>query len=186
MGKRLSKIYTRTGDDGTTGLGDGTRTLKESARIEAIGEVDELNSCLGVLLAEDLEAEMRTKLEDIQHDLFDLGGDLSIPGRASMNQVQVVRLEKQLDDYNNGLPSLKEFILPGGIRAASLCHVARAVSKRALSRRNFLRAGAVSAASAGWPGRLRPTPGAGRPDRDGRTRRDRSCRSSRSCGCRAR
>ena len=131
MGKRLSKIYTRTGDDGTTGLGDGTRTLKESARIEAIGEVDELNSCLGVLLAEDLEAEMRTKLEDIQHDLFDLGGDLSIPGRASMNQVQVVRLEKQLDDYNNGLPSLKEFILPGGIRAASLCHVARAVCRRA-------------------------------------------------------
>jgi cob(I)alamin adenosyltransferase len=131
MGKRLTKIYTRTGDDGTTGLGDGTRTLKESVRIEAIGEVDELNSCLGVLLAENIEAEMRAKLEDIQHDLFDLGGDLSIPGRSSMNGAQVSRLEKQLDDYNSDLPPLKEFILPGGTRAASLCHVARTVCRRA-------------------------------------------------------
>jgi cob(I)alamin adenosyltransferase len=131
MGKRLTKIYTRTGDDGTTGLGDGTRTLKIGVRIEAIGEVDELNSCIGVLLAENLEAGVRAKLEDIQHDLFDLGGDLSIPGRASMNGTQVSRLEKQLDDYNNDLPALKEFILPGGTRAASLCHVARTVCRRA-------------------------------------------------------
>lgn len=131
MGKRLTKIYTRTGDDGTTGLGDGTRSFKESLRIEAIGTVDELNSFIGLLLAEDLEQEVRAKLEDIQHDLFDLGGDLSIPGRSSMNAAQVSRLEKQLDGYNNTLPALKEFILPGGTRAAALCHVARAVCRRA-------------------------------------------------------
>ena len=131
MGKRLTRIYTRTGDDGTTGLGDGTRSFKESLRIEAIGTVDELNSFIGLLLTEDLEQEVRAKLEDIQHDLFDLGGDLSIPGRASMNAAQVSRLEKQLDGYNNTLPALKEFILPGGTRAASLCHVARAVCRRA-------------------------------------------------------
>lgn len=131
MGKRLTKIYTRTGDDGTTGLGDGTRSAKESLRIEAIGTVDELNSCIGVLLAEDLEEGMRLKLENIQHDLFDLGGDLSIPGRVSMSEAHVGRLEKQLDEYNLTLPALKEFILPGGARAAALCHVARAVCRRA-------------------------------------------------------
>lgn len=131
MGKRLTKIYTRTGDDGTTGLGDGTRSSKESLRIEAVGTVDELNSFIGVLLAENLEEDARVKLEDIQHDLFDLGGDLSIPGRASMTEAQVVRLEKQLDGYNSALPALKEFILPGGTRTASLCHVARTVCRRA-------------------------------------------------------
>lgn len=131
MGKRLTKIYTRTGDDGTTGLGDGTRSAKEGVRIEAIGTVDELNSCIGVLLAEGLEEEVRIKLENIQHDLFDLGGDLSIPGRASMSEAQVSRLEKELDDYNVTLPALKEFILPGGARTAALCHVARAVCRRA-------------------------------------------------------
>src|SRR5687768_3727061 len=131
MAKRLTKIYTRTGDDGTTGLGDGTRSVKDSLRIEAIGTVDELNSFIGVLIAENPAEEVRTKLEDIQHDLFDLGGDLSIPGRASMSEAQVSRLEKQLDDYNISLAALKEFILPGGTRAASLCHVARAVSRRA-------------------------------------------------------
>ena len=131
MAKRLTKIYTRTGDDGTTGLGDGTRSVKDSLRIEAIGTVDELNSFIGVLIAENPAEEVRTKLEDIQHDLFDLGGDLSIPGRASMSEAQVSRLEKQLDDYNVSLVALKEFILPGGTRAASLCHVARAVSRRA-------------------------------------------------------
>lgn len=131
MAKRLTKIYTRTGDDGTTGLGDGTRSVKDSLRIEAIGTVDELNSFIGVLIAEKPSEEVRTKLEDIQHDLFDLGGDLSIPGRASMSEAQVSRLEKQLDDYNISLAALKEFILPGGTRAASLCHVARAVSRRA-------------------------------------------------------
>jgi cob(I)alamin adenosyltransferase len=131
MAKRLTKIYTRTGDDGSTGLGDGTRSVKESLRIEAIGAVDELNSFIGVLIAENPEEEVRSKLEDIQHDLFDLGGDLSIPGRASMSEAQVSRLEKQLDDYNISLAALKEFILPGGTRAASLCHVARAVCRRA-------------------------------------------------------
>jgi cob(I)alamin adenosyltransferase len=131
MAKRLTKIYTRTGDDGTTGLGDGTRSVKDSLRIEAIGTVDELNSFIGVLIAENPAEEVRTKLEDIQHDLFDLGGDLSIPGRSSMSEAQVSRLEKQLDDYNISLVALKEFILPGGTRAASLCHVARAISRRA-------------------------------------------------------
>lgn len=131
MGKRLTRIYTRTGDDGTTGLGDGTRIGKESLRIEAIGTVDELNSCVGVLLAEPLENEVRTELEDIQHELFDLGGDLSIPGRISMDEAQVRRLEQQLDAYNTRLAPLKEFILPGGARAASLCHVARAICRRA-------------------------------------------------------
>lgn len=131
MGKRLTRIYTRTGDDGTTGLGDGTRASKESLRIEAIGTVDELNSFVGLLLAEAPGDEMSAKLEDIQHDLFDLGGDLSIPGRVTINATQVNRLEKQLDDYNAVLPALREFILPGGTRAASLCHVARAVCRRA-------------------------------------------------------
>lgn len=131
MGKRLTKIYTRTGDDGTTGLGDGTRSAKESLRIEAIGTVDELNSCIGVLLAENIEEGVRIKLENIQHDLFDLGGDLSIPGRSSMSEAQVSRLENQLDEYNSTLTTLKEFILPGGARAAALCHVARAVCRRA-------------------------------------------------------
>jgi cob(I)alamin adenosyltransferase len=131
MAKRLTKIYTRTGDDGTTGLGDGTRSIKDGLRIEAIGTVDELNSFMGVLLAENLEEEVRNNLEDIQHDLFDLGGDLSIPGRVTMSEAQVSRLEKQLDDYNAPLTALKEFILPGGTRTASLCHVARAVCRRA-------------------------------------------------------
>ena len=131
MANRLTKIYTRTGDDGSTGLGDGARTAKESARIEAIGAVDELNSCIGVLLAETLEAGVRGKLEDIQHNLFDLGGDLSIPGRVSMSQAQITRLENQLDEYNTTLPALKEFILPGGTRAAALCHVARVTCRRA-------------------------------------------------------
>ncbi|SEL56194.1 cob(I)yrinic acid a,c-diamide adenosyltransferase [Nitrosovibrio tenuis] len=131
MGKRLTKVYTRTGDDGTTGLGDGSRTHKDSPRIEAIGTVDELNSHLGVLLAEDLEKDVRLKLENIQHDLFDLGGDLSIPGRVTLAKTQVARLEKDLDEYNSTLEALKEFILPGGARAAALCHVARSVSRRA-------------------------------------------------------
>jgi cob(I)alamin adenosyltransferase len=131
MGKRLTKIYTRTGDDGTTGLGDGTRSAKEDVRIEAIGTVDELNSCIGVLLAEGLEEDVRIKLQNIQHDLFDLGGDLSIPGRASMSETQVSRLEKELDEYNATLAALKEFILPGGARTAALCHVARTVCRRA-------------------------------------------------------
>lgn len=131
MGNRLTRIYTRTGDDGTTGLGDGSRCGKESLRIEAIGAVDELNSSIGVLLAENLEEALRAKLENIQHDLFDLGGDLSIPGRLTMGEAQVARLEQQLDEYNNNLPALRDFILPGGVRSAALCHVARAISRRA-------------------------------------------------------
>lgn len=131
MGKRLTKIYTRTGDDGTTGLSDGKRSGKESLRIEAIGAVDELNSCIGVLLADELEKDARNKLQNIQHDLFDLGGDLSISGRVSIENAHVKRLEKELDEYNASLAPLKEFILPGGSRAAALCHVARAVCRRA-------------------------------------------------------
>src|SRR5690242_5003804 len=114
MGKRLTKVYTRTGDDGTTGLGNGSRVAKDSPRIDAIGAVDELNSYLGVLLAEDIEKDVRLKLENIQHDLFDLGGDLSIPGRVSLDSAQVARLERELDEYNATLEALKEFILPGG------------------------------------------------------------------------
>jgi cob(I)alamin adenosyltransferase len=131
VGNRLTRIYTRTGDDGTTGLGDGSRCGKESLRIEAIGAVDELNSSIGVLLAESLEEVLRGQLENIQHDLFDLGGDLSTPGRLTMSEAQVVRLEQQLDEYNNELPALKDFILPGGVRPAALCHVARTISRRA-------------------------------------------------------
>jgi cob(I)alamin adenosyltransferase len=131
MGNRLTRIYTRTGDDGTTGLGDGSRCGKESLRIEAIGTVDELNSSIGVLLAEDLEEVLRFRLQDIQHDLFDLGGDLSIPGRLTMGEPHVNRLEQQLDEYNGSLLALRDFILPGGVRPAALCHVARAISRRA-------------------------------------------------------
>jgi cob(I)alamin adenosyltransferase len=131
MGKRLTRIYTRTGDDGTTGLGNGVRTGKESLRIEAIGTVDELNSNIGVLLSGSLQDDIRNRLENVQHDLFDLGGDLSIPGRVSMSETHVTRLEKELDEYNASLAPLKEFILPGGAALAATCHVARCVSRRA-------------------------------------------------------
>lgn len=131
MGHRLSKIYTRTGDTGETGLGDGTRTPKDSPRVHALGEVDELNSAIGVLLAEELPQGMRAALSGIQHDLFDLGGEVCIPGHTSMNESQVARLETLLDRYNSDLAPLKEFILPGGTRAASLAHLARTVCRRA-------------------------------------------------------
>lgn len=131
MGKRLTRIYTRTGDDGTTGLGNGVREGKDSLRIEAIGTVDELNSHIGVLLSGRLEDVTRNRLENIQHDLFDLGGDLSIPARVSMSEEQVTRLEKELDEYNSVLPPLKEFILPGGAPLAAACHLARTVCRRA-------------------------------------------------------
>ena len=131
MGFRLSKIYTRTGDDGTTGLGDGARVPKQCARIEALGAVDELNSQLGVLLAEsDLPADMRALLTQIQHELFELGGELSIPNYIRITAAMVTRLEQQLDVLNDAMPPLKEFILPGGSRCAALCHVARAVCRR--------------------------------------------------------
>ncbi|MDR2189271.1 MAG: cob(I)yrinic acid a,c-diamide adenosyltransferase [Azonexus sp.] len=130
-GNRLSKIVTRTGDDGTTGLGDGSRAAKDSLRIDAIGEVDELNSLLGVLLAEDLPESVRAALHDIQHDLFDLGGELCLPGVAVIQDTQVARLEQQVEQFNAVLPMLKEFILPGGSRQAALAHLARAVCRRA-------------------------------------------------------
>ena len=131
MGHRLSKIYTKTGDDGITGLGDGTRIEKCSPRLEAIGEIDELNCCLGLLLAENLPPELTAALFDIQHDLFDFGGELSIPGTRLLTESAVEKLEKWIDLYNAGIPPLKEFVLPGGNRAAACCHLARAVCRRA-------------------------------------------------------
>ena len=132
MGNRLSKIYTRTGDDGTTGLGDGTRLPKDSPRVEAYGTVDELNSSIGVLLAapELPEAVVRC-LTGVQHELFDLGGELCIPGHRVISAAQVARLEAALDGFNDALPPLKEFILPGGGPAAAACHLARTVARRA-------------------------------------------------------
>ncbi|TAK53484.1 MAG: cob(I)yrinic acid a,c-diamide adenosyltransferase [Gammaproteobacteria bacterium] len=132
MGNRLSKIYTRTGDDGTTGLGDGSRVAKDDARIEACGAVDECNSAIGVVLAvPGLPAAVREALVAIQHELFDLGGELSVPGYRAIADAQVLRLEQSLDELNADLPPLREFILPGGGAAAAACHVARAVCRRA-------------------------------------------------------
>ena len=139
MGKRLSKIYTRTGDDGTTGLGDGSRTPKDSARVEAYGTVDEANSLIGLLLAEDsVPDSIRESLTEVQHDLFELGGELCIPGHSAINDEDVSRLEADLDAHNADLPALKEFILPGGGKAAAACHVARTVVRRAERRSKTL------------------------------------------------
>lgn len=131
MANRLSTITTRTGDDGTTGLGDGTRVPKDHARVNAMGDVDELNSSLGVLLAEPLPDEIRGLLTDIQHDLFDLGGELSIPGFELLNTGRLAALDQAIAQWNSGLPRLAEFILPGGCRASALAHVARTVARRA-------------------------------------------------------
>lgn len=131
MGHRLSKIVTRTGDAGTTGLGDGSRVAKDSARIDAIGAVDELNSTVGVLLAEVLPPAVAACLIEVQHDLFDLGGELSIPGSNTISEAQVTRLEEAVARFNADLAPLKEFILPGGTRAAAYAHVARTVCRRA-------------------------------------------------------
>jgi cob(I)alamin adenosyltransferase len=139
MGNRLSKIYTKTGDDGTTGLGDGTRVAKDSARVAAYGTVDELNSTIGVVLAQadlektDLEVNVavREALVQIQHDLFDLGGELCIPGMEMIHDADIDRLETTLDGFNADLPALKDFILPGGGMAAASCHIARTVCRRA-------------------------------------------------------
>jgi cob(I)alamin adenosyltransferase len=132
MGNRLSKIYTRTGDDGTTGLGDGGRVVKESLRVEAYGSVDEANSALGMVLAvAGLPEAVRRCLTEVQHDLFDLGGELCIPGHRMITPAHVERLEAELDGFNDTLPPLQEFILPGGGAAAAACHLARAVSRRA-------------------------------------------------------
>ena len=131
MGNRLTKIYTRTGDAGTTGLADGSRVAKDAARVEALGTVDELNSVIGLLLCEDIPAEACACLSDVQHDLFDLGGELSVPGHTIISAAHCKRLENALDAFNADLPALKDFILPGGSRAASLAHLARTVCRRA-------------------------------------------------------
>jgi cob(I)alamin adenosyltransferase len=131
MGKRLTRIYTRTGDRGDTGLADGSRVSKDSPRIAAIGDVDELNSALGALLAEALSESVRAALEPVQHDLFDLGGELSVPGHSIIADAHVARLERELDALNAKLLPLREFILPGGSRGAASAHLARAVCRRA-------------------------------------------------------
>ena len=139
MGNRLSKIYTRTGDDGTTGLGDGSRVQKDSLRVEAYGTVDEANSAIGVVLAVDsVPADVRTCLTDVQHDLFELGGELCIPGHAAVTDEFVDRLESSLDGFNEHLPMLKEFILPGGGTATAACHLARTIVRRAERRASTL------------------------------------------------
>ena len=149
MGNRLSKIYTRTGDDGSTGLGDGTRVSKDSARVCAYGTVDEANSAIGVVLAQTLPDAVRDDLVAIQHQLFDLGGELCIPGHAAIFDADVTRLETTLDRYNADLPPLRDFILPGGGAAAAFCHVARTVTRRAereavtLSRHDAVRPEAI-------------------------------------------
>jgi cob(I)alamin adenosyltransferase len=149
VGNRLSKIYTRTGDDGTTGLGDGTRVAKDSARVDAYGTVDELNSAIGIVLACEIPERVREVLVQVQHDLFDLGGELCIPGMAMVDAADVERLEQVLDAFNEDLPALKDFILPGGGMAAAQCHLARTICRRAeraavtLARHESVRAEAV-------------------------------------------
>jgi len=131
MGNRLSKITTRTGDDGTTGLADNTRVGKDHPRVEAMGEVDEINSQLGLLLTESLHDEIRALLTQIQHQLFDLGGELAMPEFSGITATKLTVLDEAIERYNSGLPPLKEFVLPGGSRAAALAHVCRAVCRRA-------------------------------------------------------
>ncbi len=149
VGNRLSKIYTRTGDDGSTGLGDGTRVGKDSARVDAYGTVDELNSALGVVLACEIPDAVRASLTRVQHELFNLGGELCIPGMAMVHDADIERLEQELDAFNADLPVLKEFILPGGGMAAAHGHLARTIARRAersvihLSRSESVRGEAV-------------------------------------------
>ena len=131
MANRLTRIVTRTGDTGETGLADGSRVAKDAPRVEAMGDIDELNSCLGVLLAEPLPDEVRACLAGVQNDLFDLGGELSVPGHAILADAHVARLDTALQVFNATLPALKDFILPGGSRVAALAHVARTVCRRA-------------------------------------------------------
>ncbi|KAA8919165.1 MULTISPECIES: cob(I)yrinic acid a,c-diamide adenosyltransferase [Xanthomonas] len=149
MGNRLSKIYTRTGDDGSTGLGDGNRVGKDSARVAAYGTVDEANSAIGVVLACPLAEDVRQLLTAIQHQLFDLGGELCIPGHAAIHAADIDALERHLDRYNDTLPPLQDFILPAGGEAAARCHLARTIVRRAeretvaLSRQDAVRPEAV-------------------------------------------
>jgi len=131
MGNRLSKIYTRTGDDGSTGLGDGARVSKDSARVCAYGTVDEANSAIGVVLACEIPEDVRNVLVAVQHQMFDLGGELCIPGHSAIFDADIDRLEKHLDKFNADLPPLKDFILPGGGLAAAHCHLARTITRRA-------------------------------------------------------
>ncbi|HEX5754897.1 MAG TPA: cob(I)yrinic acid a,c-diamide adenosyltransferase [Arenimonas sp.] len=131
MGNRLSKIYTRTGDDGSTGLGDGSRVGKDSLRVAAYGTVDEANSAIGLVLAGEIPTPVRELLVAVQHQLFDLGGELCIPGHAAIFAADIERLEQQLDAFNADLPALKDFILPGGGIAAAHCHLARTICRRA-------------------------------------------------------
>lgn len=131
MGNRLSRIYTRTGDDGTTGLGDGSRVAKDSARVTAFGTVDEANSAIGLVLACRLPPDVDALLTAVQHQLFDLGGELCIPGHAAIQDADIERLEQHMDHYNAALPPLREFILPGGGEAAARCHLARTIVRRA-------------------------------------------------------
>lgn len=131
MGNRLSKIYTRTGDGGTTGLGDGTRVAKDSLRVQAMGDVDELNAVIGILLTEPVSDNIRAALTDIQHDLFNLGGEICMPNVEIMKTDRTNALETLLDQFNDALTPLAEFILPGGCRAAAHCHLARTICRRA-------------------------------------------------------
>ena len=131
MGHRLSKITTRTGDAGDTGLGDGTRVAKHNPRIAALGDLDELNSAIGLVLAEEVPPELREALGEVQQDLFDLGGEVSIPGHSMLKEERILALEGYLESWNAGLAPLKEFILPGGTRAAAVAHLARTVCRRA-------------------------------------------------------
>ena len=131
MANRLSKIYTRTGDDGTTGLGDGTRVQKDSLRVDAMGDVDELNSVIGLMLTEAVPDILIDLLTQVQHDLFNLGGEICIPDYVILSQANIDNLEEAIDTLNDDLAPLKEFILPGGTKAASFCHLARTVCRRA-------------------------------------------------------
>lgn len=131
MGNRLSKIYTRTGDDGTTGLGDGSRINKDSLRVEAMGDVDELNAVIGMMMTEAVPDILVDMLTQIQHDLFNLGGEICIPGYVILQQSRIEDLEKSIDTLNDDLEPLKEFILPGGTKTAAYCHLARTVCRRA-------------------------------------------------------
>lgn len=131
MANRLSKIYTRTGDDGTTGLGDGTRVAKDSLRVDAMGDVDELNSIIGLMLTENVPEILTDLLTQVQHDLFNLGGEICIPDYVILQQANIDNLEEAIDTLNDDLAPLKEFILPGGTKAASFCHLARTVCRRA-------------------------------------------------------
>jgi cob(I)alamin adenosyltransferase len=131
MGHRLSKIVTRTGDDGTTGLGDGTRVGKDSLRVVVMGDIDELNSALGCALADKMPDHVDAMLRGIQHDLFDLGGEICIPGRSALWETHVAQLDKRIEGLRDSLPPLREFVLPGGTRAAAMCHLARTICRRA-------------------------------------------------------